>query len=182
MTENARQAFAVWLTGLPSSGKSTIAAALDRQLRSRGVNVAVLESDALRRDLTPQPIFSAPERETFYASMVWLGALIVDHGIAVVFDATANKREYRDRARAHIARFIEVLVDTPLDRCMARDTKGIYRKAQQGEAPAVPGVTAVYEPPVFPELRVSGVEPAERAAAAIVAALESRGYVPAAAV
>jgi adenylylsulfate kinase len=172
-----KRAFAVWITGLPASGKSTLTAALNRLLAARGVDVAILESDALRQVFTPHPTYDDEEREHFYRQMVYIGRLLVEHGVRVVFDATANRRVYRDRAREQIPQFLEVYVETSLSTCMARDPKGIYRKDQQGGADAVPGIQAIYEPPERPDLVVRGdQEPAETAAARVVATLLERRY------
>jgi adenylylsulfate kinase len=170
--------FAVWITGLPASGKSTVAAALTKELAFRGVNVAVLESDALRKVLTPQPRYDEEERNVFYGALAHVGQLLTEHGVSVIFDATANRRAYRDRARHAIARFLEVFVDCPLDVCMSRDPKGIYRRGREGSASGVPGMDAVYEPPDSPDVTVRGdeEEPA-RAARRIVDKLIETGYV-----
>ena len=167
----AKQGFAVWITGLPASGKSTVAAALASALRARNVAVEVLESDVLRRVFTPRARYDEAERDTFYGQLTYLGALLVRHGVAVVIDATANRRAYRDQARQQISRFLEVYVDTPLEVCMRRDPKGIYRQAAE-----VPGLKAPYEPPFDPDLVIHGdQEPPESAARRIVAKLiESR--------
>jgi adenylylsulfate kinase len=170
-------AFAVWITGLPSSGKSTIARAVIEELRARGVDVVVLESDTLRQVLTPRPTYSQDERETFYRAMAYIGSLLVKHGVPVIFDATAHRRAYRSAARETIPRFIEVHVECPLDVCMARDPKGIYRQAVSGQASTVPGMQASYEAPERPEVVVSGRdEPPEAGARAIVRALEDKGF------
>ena len=172
------QAFGLWMTGLPSSGKSTITRALVGMLRDRGVHVAVLESDALRRALTPHPTYSDEERETFYQAMAHVGSLLVTHGVPVIFDATANRRRYRDAARQAIERFIEVYVECPLEICVARDPKGIYRRGQAGQASTVPGLQASYEPPERPDIVVSGAyQPPDEAARAIARELERRRYV-----
>ncbi len=123
--ESKESAFAIWITGLPASGKSTITAALTRQLADRGADAAVLESDVLRK-IFDQP-YSAEGREAFYRQMVFVGTLLIEHGVPVIFDATANRRIYRDRARREIGRFLEVYLDVPLAACVARDPKGIYR-------------------------------------------------------
>jgi adenylylsulfate kinase len=170
-------AFAIWITGLPSSGKSTITRALVRALADRGVDAAVLESDALREVLTPKPTYAEAERQTFYRSMAYIGALLVSHGVPVIFDATANRRAYRAAARSAIDRFIEVYVDCPLDVCMARDPKGIYRKAQAGEAASVPGLQASYEPPEHAEVVIASGSDPEEGATAVIRTLETRGYV-----
>ena len=173
-------AFAVWMTGLPASGKTTIARALINQLSIRGIDVAVLESDALRQVLTPRATYGEEERDIFYRAMAYVGALLVSHGVPVIFDATANRRAYRDRARTTIDRFIEVYVDCPLDVCVARDPKGIYRKGRSGDATTVPGLQASYEPPEHPDLVVSGHGvPPDAAAGAIVRMLEDKSYVQA---
>lgn len=172
-----RPGFAVWITGLPASGKSTVAAAVVRELAARGVAVAVLESDALRRVFTPHPCYSDEERDVFYGAMVHVGRLLAEHGVPVIFDATGNRRAYRDRARRQIPRFVEVYVDCPLEVCMARDPKGIYRRAREGAATTVPGVQAVYEPPAHPEVLVRGDgELPNLAARQIVATLVDKGY------
>ena len=113
----------------------------------RGVDVAVLESDALRQIFTPHPHYDEQERATFYRQLVYVGTLLTRHGVPVIFDATANRRTYRDGARQQIPRFLEVYVDCPLETCMSRDPKGIYRKAREGAANTVPGLQAAYEPP-----------------------------------
>ena len=171
-------AFAVWLTGLPGSGKSTITRALTRELSDRGIAAAVLESDVLRHVLTPRATYSEEERDTFYRAMAHIGALLVHHGVPVIFDATANRRAYRAHARIAIDRFAEVHVECPIEVCVARDPKGIYRQAQSGAATTVPGVQASYEPPTHPDLVVSSdrIRP-EAAAGAIVRMLEDRGHV-----
>ena len=102
--EEAQEAFAVWITGLPASGKSTLAAALKAQLAARGVAVAVLESDVLRRIFTVHPRYDEAERDVFYRQVAYVGELLVEHGVPVIFDATANRRLYRDRARHEIPR------------------------------------------------------------------------------
>jgi len=169
-------AFAVWLTGLPASGKSAITRALVHELASRGIPVAVMESDALRAILTPDATYRNDERDAFYRAVAALGALLVTQGVPVVFDATANRRAYRDAARSAIERFLEVHVECPLEVCVARDPKGIYRKARAGGAATVPGLQASYEPPAYPDVAVSGTGDPGAAARRIVRALEGRGF------
>jgi adenylylsulfate kinase len=110
--------------------------------------------------------------------MVYIGELLVKHGVPVIFDATANRRAYRAAARAVIDRFLEVYIECPLDVCVARDAKGIYRKARSGEASTVPGVQAAYEPPGAADVVVSGHSGSPGMAAdTIVRALEDKGYI-----
>jgi adenylylsulfate kinase len=172
-----KEAFAVWVTGLPASGKSTLVASLKEQLAASGVDVAVLESDVLRKVLTPHPRYDEEERETFYRQMTYIGGLLVSHGVPVIFDATANRRSYRDEARRQFPRFLEIYVECPLEICMARDPKGIYRGALAGQSGSVPGLQTPYEPPLAPDLVIRGdsENPAEGARHAIET-LSSRRY------
>ena len=160
--------FSIWLTGHSGSGKSAIARELVRLLHQRGVEVSVLESDVMRTQLTPFPRYDEADREFFYAMLLEVGLILLGKGRPVVFDATANRRAYRDAARRRIARFAEVYVDTPLEVCAARDPKGLYRQ----------GMKIPYEPPLAPELVVQGAQgtPAQ-AAAQVVGFLGTRHWV-----
>ena len=172
------KAFAIWITGLPASGKSSLTAALARHLERKQVDAVVLESDALRKIFSTNPRYDDKEREYFYGSVAFIGKVLTDCGVSVIFDATANKRAYREPARKAIARFLEVYVDTPLDVCIQRDPKGIYRKALQGEGSNVPGLQASYEPPENPDFVFHGdKDHAEEAAGRIVEILQKRGHV-----
>jgi adenylylsulfate kinase len=147
-------AFAIWITGLPASGKSTIVSALKPQLEGLGLTVEVLESDEVRRVITPTPTYSEAERDLFYRALAFIGQKLVAHGVTVVFDATAIRRVYRDFARSVISRFIEVSVECPLTTCMERDRKGTYLQGQRGESLTVPGLQSPYEAPINPDLRI----------------------------
>lgn len=175
-----KEAFAVWITGLPASGKSTLSRALAAQLAARGIDAAVLESDALREVFTPEPTYSENERKRFYGQMTWVGRLLVSHGVPVIFDATANRRCLREAARGLIGRFLEVYVDTPIEICKARDPKGIYRRAHNGDADSVPGVQEAYEPPLAPDLVLRGDRDSpDEGAKRILAIMTARGYLAA---
>lgn len=178
MTLQASQAFAVWLTGLPASGKSTIAAALRARLEAQGLCVEVLESDEVRRILTPAPTYSYEERNLFYRALAFLASRLVKHGVTVIIDATATKRAYRELARTLITPFFEVAVECPLNVCMARDQKGTYRKGLTGESTSVPGLQDAYEPPLSPDVRIDSSKTAPDVAAdSVMAILRSRRLV-----
>jgi adenylylsulfate kinase len=146
--------FALWLTGLPASGKSSIVARLLPRLESWGVPVEVLESDAVRRMLTPEASYSSEERDLFYRALAFMGSRLVAHGVSVIFDATASRREYREFARSLIPSLLEVSIECPLEVCMQRDKKGTYRRGWQGESSTVPGLQTPYEAPVSPALAI----------------------------
>jgi adenylylsulfate kinase len=151
---NRPQNFAIWITGLPASGKSTIVSVLRPQLEGLGLTVEVLESDAIRRVLTPMPTYSEAERDLFYRVLAFTGQKLVEHGVTVIFDATASRRAYREFAKSVIPRFIEISVECPLAICMERDRKGTYQKGQRGESLTVPGLQSPYEAPINPDLRI----------------------------
>jgi adenylylsulfate kinase len=176
-----REAFAIWLTGLPASGKSTIARELQGRLAESGLAVEVLESDAVRRIVTPDPAYQKEERELFYRALAFCGSRLVAHGVPVIFDATANLRGYRELARTLIPHFLEVAVLCPLLICRQRDSKGTYRAGSEGKSATVPGLQEPYEPPISPDVSVDTTQmnPAE-AAAKVMEALHRKGYLQAA--
>ena len=165
--------FAVWLTGLSGSGKSALAQPLLAELHARGVRAAVLESDVMRTQLTPFPRYDEAERDFFYRALADIAAYLAKE-LAVIVDATANRRAYRDRAREAIERFAEIYVSTPIEVCAARDAKGFYSAKN---VKTLPGVQVPYESPLSPELVVSGAKgtPAD-AAAEVIALLVRRGW------
>jgi adenylylsulfate kinase len=172
-------AFAIWVTGLPASGKSTLVAHLRAQLAARGIRAAALESDALRPVLTPGASYSPADRDAFYQHLTALGVLLARQAIPVIFDATANRRAYRDHARRQLPRFCEVYVQCPLAVCMARDPKGIYRRAAAGASTSVPGLQAPYEPPEHPDVIVDGEsEPMDIAAQRVLVWLAEKEWIP----
>jgi len=165
--------FAVWLTGLPGSGKSAIAREVLRLLHERGVDASVLESDVMRPQLTPFARYDEADRDFFYGALAHLAVALVEQRRPVVIDATANLRRYRDAARGRIDRFCEVYVDTPLEVCRARDPKGLYRRAS-----ALPGVQAPYEPPLAPEVVLQGDRGTpQQSAAQVLAHLARHGWI-----
>jgi len=149
-----RNTFAIWLTGIPSSGKSTIAKALKKKLKKIGIKVEILESDEVRKIITPNPKYDELERELFYRSLVAIGKYLTDNGVSVIFDATAHKRRYREYARSLIKNFIEVYVYCPVEECIKRDVKGLYSKALKGIIKTLPGLQVEYEEPINPDLTV----------------------------
>ncbi len=168
--------FAIWITGLPASGKSTLTARVAEKLAGAGVGVQVLESDAMRRFLVPNLGYGHEDRESFYHLLLSVGELLVNNGVNVIFDATAAQREFRERARARLPKFLEVYVRCPLEECERRDPKHLYEKARQGVLHDVPGIQAAYEPPLHPEVEVDTTtnDPAHEAEA-VLAELRQRG-------
>ncbi len=173
-----KNGFAIWITGLPASGKSSVTKELAGKLGQLGVGVTVLESDEMRDILTPGPTYSPEERDRFYRMLARIGEIIARSGGNVIFDATANRRTYRDHARSLISKFLEVFIDCPLEVCRKRDPKGIYARALSGAADEVPGIQAVYEPPLHPEITLDCRSSSAHGADAIMRELAERGYLP----
>lgn len=142
--------WALWFTGLPASGKSTLARTLQAALAGRGVQAVVLDSDALRPILAPHAGYTPAERDDFYRRLVDLAELIVTQGVNVILAATANRAAHRQPAR-RLPRYLEVWVRCSPQVCAARDPKGLYARARAGEIHNLPGVDAVYEPPASPD-------------------------------
>jgi len=146
----------VWLTGRPSSGKSTLARRLLEELRVRERPACVLDGDAVRMVLIPSPGYDDAARDAFYATLANLAALLAGQGLVVLVPATAHRRSYRERARDVAPRFIEVHVDTPIEEAARRDSKGLYAAARSGQVRDLPGADVAYEPPELADVRVSG--------------------------
>lgn len=157
----------VWLTGLPASGKSTLAATLRRRLDELGVASVLLDSDEVRAALHPTPGYDEAGRRDFYDTLGDLAALLEGQGLVVIVAATAHLRELRAHARARARRFVEVYVQCSPEVCSARDPKGLYAAARSGEVRELPGMGVAYEAPEPPDLRVDttiGVDPDQLAA------------------
>jgi len=148
----------VWFTGLPASGKSTLARRVHAHFVATGRTAVLLDGDELRNVLDAHA-YERTDRDRFYRSLAALAALLANQGFVVLVAATAPRRQDRDRARAQMVAdgvFIEVWVKTPLSECAARDPKGLYAQAGRGEVTELPGVGVAYEPPLVPEVIAAG--------------------------
>ena len=172
----------IWLTGLPGSGKSTIAQELERELKAREINVQVLRLDTFRKVIVPQPKYTETERDIVYNTLVLIAKLLTRNGVNVVIDATGNRRRWREYAREQLESFSEVHIKCPLELCMEREAgrtdnlviRDLYQKAlerrQKGETSTeglgqMVGVDVPYEEPEAPELVIESnkVEPPKAA-------------------
>ncbi|MEU6983127.1 adenylyl-sulfate kinase [Streptomyces sp. NPDC046324] len=148
----------VWLTGLPSAGKSTIAVGLAERLSAEGHRVQVLDGDEVRAALSPDLGFSKADRDTSVRRVGFLARLLAEHGVTVLTPVIAPYAESRAAVRdQHAARgvgYLEVHVATPVENCAARDVKGLYARQAAGEISGLTGADDPYEAPVDPDLRI----------------------------
>ena len=166
-------AWAIWITGLPGSGKTTIAREVADRLKDE--RLKTLQLDEIRTIVTPRPTYSEQERDIVYAFLAYTAKVLTECGVNVIIDATANRKRYRDLARRLIPRFAEIYVSCSLDTCVQREAHrvteftppGIYEKSHAREA-AVPGVNVAYETTEDPELTIDSERVAPTEAAGVI--------------
>jgi adenylylsulfate kinase len=148
----------VWLTGLPSSGKSTVATAVADLLEARGREVEILDGDRIRAQLTADLGFSKDDRNENVRRIGWLSLLLARHGVTVLVPVIAPYESARQAVRERHAEagttYLEIHVATPTEVCAARDVKGLYARQARGELSGLTGVDDPYEAPVEPDLRL----------------------------
>jgi adenylyl-sulfate kinase len=165
----------VWMTGLPASGKSTVAAAVEARALAQGRSAYVLDGDNLRHGLNGDLGFSAADRAENVRRTAEVSALLADAGVLVLVALVSPYRADRAAARAVHERlslpFIEVHIATTLEECERRDPKGLYARARAGELTHMTGIDDPYEPPEAADVVVGGGEPLDEAVERVLAAL-----------
>lgn len=151
----------IWFTGLPASGKSTLARRVHAHFVATGRPSVLLDGDELRQILGARSrvLYALDECDRFYRSLAALAALLANQGMVVLVAATAPRRQDRDRARAEVmaaGTFLEVWVKTPFSECQARDVRGLYEQARRADAKELPGIGPAYEPPLAPDVIADG--------------------------
>jgi adenylylsulfate kinase len=174
--------FVLWFTGLSGAGKTTIANNVEPELERRGFVVDHLDGDIVRTHLSKGLGFSKEDRDTNIARIGWVASRLARAGAVVIVSAISPYEEMRRHARSLVephAPFVEIHVATPLEECARRDPKGLYAAAFAGEIDEFTGVSAPYEAPVDPELRLdtSGRTPTE-SAASVLQRLEELNLLP----
>ncbi len=170
----------VWLTGLPGSGKTTVARLVAEELRRRGLKVELLDGDEARRWLSPEAGFTREDRRRHLRRVAHVARLLARNGVYVLCSFVSPYREVRREVREIVeqdAPFVEVYVKCSLEECIRRDPKGLYKKALRGEISHFTGISDPYEPPEDPEVVVDTEHDAPQACAKrILDYLESSGY------
>ena len=174
----ARDGFCLWLTGLPSAGKTTIGLALAPKLRARGWNVELLDGDEIRTGLSSDLGFDRKAREMHAARVTYVAKVLARNKVIPIVTLISPYATSRAKARADIGRFVEVYITTPLEVCEQRDVKGLYKKAREGKIKEMTGVDDPYEPPENPEIRVETTrDTPDQSAEFILRELERRGLI-----
>jgi adenylylsulfate kinase len=172
----------VWLTGLPSAGKTTIARALADRLRAEGHRTEVLDGDEIRTFLSAGLGFTRADRDTNVRRIGFVAELLARHGVTTLVPVIApyadSRAAVRERHRAEGTPYVEVHVATPVEVCSERDVKGLYAKQAAGEISGLTGVDDPYEQPEAPDLRIaSHTQTVPESAAALHALLTERGLI-----
>jgi adenylylsulfate kinase len=166
-------AWAIWITGLPGSGKTTIAQAVHDVLKRK--RLKMLQLDKVRKVITPQPKYTEEERDIVYSSLAYMAKVLTECGVDVIVDATAHRKRYRDLARQLIPNFAEIYVKCTLDVCIERESarvaeyspKGIYKSSTTKSA-TVPGINIPYEETNNPEIVIDSEKTGPQEAAEII--------------
>jgi adenylyl-sulfate kinase len=148
------QGGAVWFTGMSSAGKTTAARLLEVRLRDLGARVEVLDGDLVRAQLSKGLGYGKEDRDENIRRIGFVCELLARNGVLVIVSAISPYRAVRDELRSQIPQFVEVYMECPLDVLVARDVKGLYKKALAGEIPHFTGVSDPYEPPLSPEVTI----------------------------
>lgn len=174
---NPQKGFTLWFTGLSGAGKSTISKIVEAELKKRNRKVEILDGDEVRENLSKGLGFSKEDRDTNIKRIGYVARLLARNGVAVITAAISPYREVRDQVRADNQDFVEVFVKAPLETCIERDVKGLYKKALTGEIKQFTGISDPYEEPLNPEVMVeTHLETPEQSAAKIIAKLEELNY------
>jgi len=172
------QGSVVWFTGLPCSGKSTLAHLLHESLKGQHVPSEIFDGDIVRQRLTKGLGFSKEDRMENVRRIAFVAHLLARHGVISIVAAISPYQEARDEIRKEVDNYVEVFVDCPLDVCQTRDVKGMYKKAQEGNIQHFTGVSDPYEVPTRPDLIVkTSLENQTESLSRILGFLTEKGHV-----
>ncbi len=167
----------VWMTGLPASGKTTIALELEQRFRAMGRNVEVLDGDEVRKGLSSDLGFSKEDRQQHAKRVTFVAKVLTRNDVIVLVGLISPFRAFRQAAREEIGDFLEVFVDTSLDECISRDPKGLYKLALDGKIKDLTGLQDPYEAPEDPELVIPTEDvTVDQAADMVMDTLKDHGY------
>ena len=173
--------FVVWFTGLPGSGKTTIAKGVLEELRKRGYRAELLDGDWVRKTINPDAGFTREERNRHLYRVAWIARLLAKNGVIVLCSFVSPYRDTRAKIREIVeeeAPFIEAFVKCSLEEVIRRDPKGLYKKALKGEIKHMTGIDDPYEEPLNPEIVVdSEHKSVEENVETVIRYLEEKGLI-----
>ncbi|MCI4321172.1 MAG: adenylyl-sulfate kinase [Thermoplasmata archaeon] len=171
--------FCIWLTGLPSAGKTTIAKELTPRLQAMGRYTELLDGDEIRKGISSDLGFDRKAREAHASRVTYVAKVLARNGVIPIVALISPYRTSRAKARTDIESFVEVYVNTPIELCEQRDVKGLYKKARAGEIHEMTGVDDPYEAPEHPEIIVdTGSSTPAQSAEKILGELHRLGWLP----
>ncbi len=175
--ESVRKGVTIWLTGLSGAGKSTIANELEKRLEILGAEFEMLDGDVIRTNLSQGLTFSRKDRDINVRRIGFVCELLNRHGVMAVTSAISPYREVREELKERIKDFVEVFVYCPIEECIRRDVKGLYKRALAGEIPNFTGISDPYEEPTNPDILVETMkESVEESVDKIIRHLQAKGY------
>jgi adenylylsulfate kinase len=175
---SAGKGFSVWFTGLPRSGKSTIARKVVTSLKDRGFPVEFLNSSRIRREMNRSLGFTRDEIETNLRRLGYECRMLNRNGLVAVVTSVSPYRDVREAIRGEVGAFVEVYCRAPMETLMQRDERGLFEKAMRGEIEHVAGINAPYEEPLKPEVLLNtDVDSMDACHQKVMATLEVLGYI-----
>ncbi|MFH1415729.1 MAG: adenylyl-sulfate kinase [Elusimicrobiota bacterium] len=178
MTNRLQEGFVLWFTGLPCSGKTTVADMVAEKLKIKGRKVERLDGDIVRQSLTSDLGFSRKDRDENIKRITFVSKLLSRNEVAALVTFISPYRAKRQKAREETTNFIEVFVDCSIEECEKRDVKGMYKLAREGKIQEFTGISDPYEEPENPEVTIyTGEETAVESADKIMLYLIKEGFI-----
>ena len=177
--KNTKQGFVVWLTGLPGSGKTTIAQRLIRELKKRNLKVELFDGDEVRRNLSKGLGFSKEDRDTHNKRIIYVCKLLTRNGVNAIVSLISPYRSTRAYARKNLPNFVETYLKCSIEECIKRDPKGLYKRALAGEITNMTGIQDPYEEPLKPDILLdTEKDSSSNNVHSIIKKLKKLGYIP----
>lgn len=178
MNQQKQQFFALWLTGLPAAGKTTLGKAIYQELKNKGYKIHHLDGDEVRFASQEKLGYSPEDRNKNISLAIDLAKQYQNQGFIVIASFISPYRKHREWGRKKLKNYIEVFVNSPLEVCEARDLKGIYKKARAGEIEFFTGISDIYEEPDNPEIKLeTNPKSVEKCVDEVIEYLEENGFI-----
>ncbi len=177
MTDKIKEGFVLWFTGLPCSGKTTVADMVAEKVKETGRKIERLDGDVVRQSLSADLGFSREDRAENIRRISFVSKMLSRNGVGVITTFVSPYKDIRRQVREKVTNYIEVYVDCPIEECKKRDVKGMYKKAKKGEIENFTGVSDPYEIPGEPEIVIhTDRETPKESCARVMVYLQWNGY------